>query len=109
MIEKIGAYLGFCVRSGKIVYGVDDVEKQKKGVCLLIVDGALSENSFKVVSKAREKFACPLVTTENGLLGELLHKPAVKAVGVKDKNLASAILSAAEGSSRFKFISGGKD
>ena len=109
MIEKIGAYLGFCIRSGKIVYGVDDIEKQKKGVCLLIADGALSENSLKAMIKAQEKFACPFLVTENGILGELLHKPAVKAVALKDKNLSSAILSAAEGSSKLKFISGGKD
>lgn len=109
MIQKIGAYLGFCIRSGKIVYGVDDIEKQKKGVCLLIADGTLSENSLKAIGKAREKFACPLLLTENGLLGELLHKPAVKAAAIKDKNLASAILSAAEASSKLKFISGGND
>lgn len=109
MTQKIGAYLGFCIRSGKIVYGVDETEKQKKGVCLLIADGALSENSFKAMQKAHEKFACPFLVTENGLLGELLHKPAVKAVAIKDKNLSSAILSAAEESSKLKLISGGND
>ena len=109
MTEKIGAYLGFCIRSGKIIYGIDEIEKQKKGVYLLLADGALSENSLKVVEKSRERLACPCLVTENGLLGELLHKPAVKAVALKDKNLSSAILSAAEKSSKLKFISGGKD
>ena len=107
MTEKIGAYLGFCIRSGKIIYGVDEIEKQKKGVYLLLADGALSENSLKVVEKSREKLACPCLVTENGLLGELLHKPAVKAAAVKDKNLALAILSVANGDSQFKLYSGG--
>ena len=109
MTRKIATYLGFCIRSGKIVYGVDDAEKQKRGIQLILVDGALSENSLKQMKKVKEKFGCPMLATEENLLGELLHKPAVKAVSIKDKNLASAILSAAEGNSKFKSISGGND
>lgn len=107
MIEKISAYLGFCIRSGKIVYGVDEIAAHRKRVSLLIIDGALSENSRKEIYKAQERLACPLLETEEGLLGKLTHKPAVKAVALKEKNLASAILSAAEGT--LKLIRGGKD
>ena len=109
MIQKIGAYLGFCVRSGKIVYGVDEIAEHRKRVSLLIIDGGLSENSRKEIYKAQERLACPLLETENGLLGELLHKPAVKAVAIKEKNLALAVLSAAEACSKIKFIRGGKE
>ena len=34
--DKISTYLGFCIRSGKIVFGVDRAEALKKGVHLLI-------------------------------------------------------------------------
>lgn len=106
---KIEAYLGFCIRSGKIAFGVDRAEVLKKGVYLLIADGALSENSFKAFVKLQEKFRCPLLVTEGGALGELLHRPVVKAAAIKDKNLASAILSAAEGDVRYKLYSGGNN
>ncbi|MBQ8320235.1 MAG: hypothetical protein IJX81_05080 [Clostridia bacterium] len=106
MIRKIGAYLGFCIRSGKIVYGVDEIEKQKKAA-LILIDEELGESSKKSVVKAKEKFAAPLLVVTGGVLGELLHKPAVKAVAIKEKNLASAILSAAEGSDKFKSMSSG--
>ena len=106
--EKIASYLGFCVRSGKITYGVDGIESLKRGVCLLIADGALKENSMKVMMKLKDKFSCPLILTGENELGEALHKPAVKAAAIKEKNLAAAILTAAkETEEDYKIYSGG--
>ncbi len=107
--SKIETYLGFCIRSGNIVFGVDRAETLKKGVYLLLADGTLSENSLKTLCKLREKFACPLLVTEGANLGELVHRPAVKAAAIKDKNLASAILTAAEGDLKYKLYSGGNN
>ena len=107
--SKIETYLGFCVRARKIAFGADDVETLKKGVFLLVCDQSISPNTFKTIEKAREKFSCPLLMTSPDTLGALLHKPAVKAVAIKDKNLALAILSVANGDSQFKLYSGGTD
>ena len=107
--DKISAYLGFCIRSGKIVFGVDRAEALKKGVHLLIADSTLSENSMKVLVKLKEKFSCPLLVTEGVSLSELLHRPAVKAAAFKDKNLASAILTASASDAQYKLYSGGNN
>lgn len=107
MKSKIETYLGFCVRSGKIVYGADNVETQKRGVKLLIIDEAISPNSLKVIIKSQSRFACPLILAQEGVLGEYLHKPAVKAVAIKEENLASAILSVVDDDPQFKLYSGG--
>ena len=107
--DKISTYLGFCIRSGKIVFGVDRAEALKKGVHLLIADSTLSENSMKVLVKLKEKFSCPLLVTEGVSLSELLHRPAVKAAAVKDKNLASAILNASASDAQYKLYSGGNN
>ncbi len=107
--KKLDAYLGFCIRSGKITFGVDDAEKQKKGVFLLIADEGLGESSFKTLLKVKQKFACPTLIAEKGVLGERLHRPAVKAVAIKDKNLAEAILSVIDGEPQFKIYSGGNN
>jgi len=106
-LKKLEAYLGFCIRSGKITFGVDGIEALRKGVVILLADEGLGESSFKTLHKLREKFACALIKCPRGTLGELLHRPAVKAVAVKDKNLANAILSVAEGEPQFKIYSGG--
>ena len=107
--SKIETYLGFCIRSGKIVFGTDNIEKQKRGVCLIITDKGLGASSFRSILKAKEKFACPLVIANEGVLGETLHRPAVKGVAITDKNLASAILTSVQSELQFKLYSGGNN
>lgn len=92
MNSKLVSYFGFALRARKVVFGVDDIDTARRGVCLIAVDCALGESSKKTVQKARERLGCPLIVAKAGALGEYLHKPAVKAVAIKDKNLASAIL-----------------
>ena len=106
--NKIETYLGFCIRSRKIIFGVEMIERQKKGVCVLLVDGGIGKNSFKAIVQSCERLSCPLLITEENLLGELLHRPAVKAVAITDNNLAQAILAAAS-ESQFKSYSGGNN
>ena len=106
MKSKIETYLGFCVRARKIAFGVDETSKQKK-CALLLVDEALGESSLKDMKKAWERLQCPMLLVEKEYLGELLHRVGVKAVAIKDKNLASAILSVAENEPQFKLYSGG--
>ena len=47
--NKIETYLGFCIRSGKIIFGTEMISRQKKGVKLLISDGGMGTNSFKIM------------------------------------------------------------
>ena len=90
--NKIETYLGFCIRARKIIFGVEMIERQKKGGKLLMADGAIGKNSLKPTVQAQEKFACPLIMTDEGLLGEILHRPAVKAIAITDESLATAIV-----------------
>ena len=110
---KIVTYLGFCIRARQIIFGVDEIETTRKRVHLLIADGGLGESSFKTVMKTSQKLACPLLVTDTGDLGEHLQRPAVKAVAIKEKNLASAILAEAVRENRWKvyseFNSGGNN
>lgn len=92
MNNKLASYFGFCVRSGKIAYGVDDIEKQKKSVFLIVYDAAMGGSSTRAVVKAGERLGCPILVADEGVLSELVHKPAVKAVAIKDNHLAKAIL-----------------
>ena len=107
--SKMKTYLGFCIRSGKLVFGVDNIEKQRKGVALLIADGAIGDSSRKQLFSTRERLGCPLVFTGDGVLGELIDRPAVKAAAVKEPNLAAAILSEAACDAQFKIYSGGEN
>ena len=108
-VSKIESYLGFCLRARKMTFGVDDLETQRKGVFLILVDAGLGESSFKQVIKSGQNLKCPIYVLEKELLGSLLHKPAVKAVGIKEKNLAAAIINSMDGESQFKLYSGGNN
>ena len=107
-MTKISTYLGFCIRAGKIAFGINRIEAQKRAH-LLIADGELGKNSLKVMAKEQGRLNCPLVITEKGLLGELAHRPTVKAVAILDENLANAIVKEASQKPQFKFYSGGEN
>ncbi len=104
--SKIETYLGFCIRARKIAFGVDEVAKQKKSF-LLLTDEGLGESSRKEMEKAWKRLQCPMYVVAKDGLGTLLHRVGVKAVAIKDKNLASAILSVVDGEPQFKLYSGG--
>lgn len=107
--SKISSYLGFCIRSGSLIFGTDNIENKKKGVHLILVDEELGHNSLKVIIKSKERFACPLLIAEKEVLGEYIHRFGVKAIAVTDKNLASAIIESVESETQFKFYSGGNN
>ncbi len=107
--SKIETYIGFCIRSKKIIFGTEMISRQKRGVKLLIFDGGMGANSLKIIVKAKETLGCPLLRTEVGALAEWTHRPAVKAVAITDEHLASAILSVVEGDTQIKFYSGGNN
>ncbi len=108
--SKAEAYLGFCVRAHKIIFGTEMISRQKRGIYLLLADGGIGANSLKIMVKAKDTHSCPLfVTTGTGVLGEWLHRPAVKAVAILDEHLATAIIATAEKEEQIKFYSGGNN
>jgi hypothetical protein len=88
--SKVETFLGFCIKARKLTYGLDMVEKLKKGVYLLVASETLAENSMKKAIKLQEKFQCPLLLCKTDL-ATVLHKEGCKFVAVSDKNLANAI------------------
>lgn len=107
--NKIETYLGFCIRARKIIFGVEMIERQKKGIFLLMADGAIGKNSLKSILQAKEKFRCPLIMTEEDLLGQTLHRSAVKVIAITDENLAAAIVAEIKNQPQFTFYSGGNN
>ena len=107
--NKISTYLGFCIRSGKISFGVDNAEKEKKNVYLLLVDENLGRSSLNTIKQVQEKFSCPMWIVAAGELGTLLHRESVKAVTIKDKNLAEAIIKELGEKPQLKLYSGGNN
>ncbi|MGN1052222.1 MAG: hypothetical protein ACI4SH_02390 [Candidatus Scatosoma sp.] len=106
--EKIKAYLGFSLKSGKIALGADDIDKLKKGAYLILADADIGATAKKRLCSAAERLNCPLYFSKEGGLGAALCRPAVKAAALKDKNLAKATQEAVSGNEKWKLYSGGE-
>ena len=87
--EKIYTYIGFCVKSGKIVYGYETVLLKKKKTYLVLCDQSLSPNSMKKVERfvAENHVEMRLIVD----LPQYFGGRAVKCVGIGEEHLASAI------------------
>jgi len=83
--EPFLRFLGLGARAGKLVYGAQGVDQAvKKGKAkLVVVDGGASENTKKEVRDACTYYHVKLIVLdESGVLGESLHKPNNKIIGI---------------------------
>lgn len=87
--EKIESLLGFAARAGKLVYGADNIVLSKR-VRVVLVSGDLQENTRKKLLAYGQERNVPLIVSKKPLC-EILKRDGVKAVGVTDKQMASAM------------------
>ena len=84
-------YLGFAVRSGKIVLGIDNIERCRKRIYALVLCPTASDNLADKVSSFASKRELPLGVTESPL-EDMIHKSNCKALALLDENLAKAVM-----------------
>lgn len=94
MINKILSYLGFAKKSGSIVYGLDNLEKYKKCVYLVLYSDQLSENSFNKLARLVNERKWRMGALKNKTLDELLMVNNCKIIGLTNESLANAIVMA---------------
>ena len=90
ILEKLKAYLGFAIKSGKVIYGVDNIEAKANKVAIVIFDDSLSDNSCNKLINIAKRYKLPVYNLDI-LLDELLGKNNCKAIGILSKDLAKAI------------------
>ncbi len=88
---KIESYLGFAVRSGKILYGIDSIKQSKKRKYLLVLSPSASENLREKAERYSTDFRVPLVVT-NENLEDIMNKPNCKLAALLDANMAKAVI-----------------
>ena len=88
---KLSTYIGFSIRSGQVLYGVDNISTCKKRIFLILVSGGLGDSSKDKITKVATDRACPIYYLEDGLLADFTHKEGVKAIAILDTSLAGAI------------------
>lgn len=95
MNTKINSYIGFAIKMGKVQFGVDQIISSKRKPFIVVHDGSLSENSFKVLTEFTLNKNITLIKLENSLC-ELTKRKNLKVLGILDKSLAEAISGVAE-------------
>ena len=94
MNSKIETYVGFAIKKGSAVFGVDTISRYRKKMYLLLYVETLSDNSLKALTAVAEKIGCPLVKIAD--CGQLQSRNC-KAIAICDKQLSDAILNTAFG------------
>lgn len=87
---KIDSYIGFAIKSRKVVYGLDSLEIYKKKVHLVLYTDDLAEKSLKKAVQIAETKNCPALQYNE--FTKLLNKDNCKILAITNKELADAII-----------------
>lgn len=85
---KIKAYLGFAIKSRAIVYGVDNIEKNKPQ---LIIYSANLASAKRRLENHAQKTKATIIMLDDKAFNELTNNERIKALAVLSENLAKAI------------------
>ena len=88
---KTETFLGFAVKSRKIIFGTENIVAFKKRKYLILLDAALSENTTHKLTEYANAQSIPLLVVKIPL-AETLHRNGVKAIALIDPNMAAAII-----------------
>ena len=89
--SKLATYLGFAIKSGKVIFGYDNLFKAKKLPRIIVYCSTLSEKmKNKLISYSNDK-KIKLLTLENLILSDIIKRENCKVLGICDENLSSAI------------------
>jgi len=89
--NKLESLLGFAVKSGKIVFGFDNLCETRKNVKLVIYSPTTSDKvKQKLVLLCKHKSWVLIETIDN--MESLIHRDNCKVVGLTDKSMSEAIL-----------------
>ncbi len=91
-IGKIDCYINFAVRAGKVIWGVDNLERAKRTPHLILVDESLGANSAKQLSLYCQRKNTMSLTLPTDYLNNLLKRSNIKVLSITDESLANAII-----------------
>lgn len=89
-MDKIESYIGFAIKSGKILYGLDNIQNYRKKIHLLLLCPSAGDNLKKETEYLSEKRNLTLITTDVPL-EQLTHKMNCKLAAILSYSLAKAV------------------
>ena len=92
-MTKIESYLGFAIRSGKIIFGYDNLFQSKKTPKLVLICSTQNEKVTNKVFKFCVNNDIECIKLVDLILADLIKRDNCKVVGIIDENLANVIRS----------------
>lgn len=89
MKSSYDCYIGFAVKKGSVVYGLDNLEVYRKKVFLILCSNKLADNSLQKAQIVADNRNIKLIVISD--LEEILKRNC-KVLAICDKNLATAII-----------------
>lgn len=91
--NKIDSYIGFAVKSNKVIFGLEMLMRAKRPPYVVLYDAKLGANSLKNLRYYCDKNNVKSVELSENHLNDLLKRQNVKILSINDESLANAILS----------------
>lgn len=88
--SKIDSLLGFAVKAGKILYGIDTLETTKLRYYLILLCHSTAENTRKKVIHIAELRHVPIVVSESNLQYAVGRKNC-KVLAITDRQMSDAM------------------
>ncbi len=90
MNGKAESIIGFAVKAGKVIYGLDTLKETKRKRYLIIFSPSVSDGTKKDIFAVAKRDNVPLIRSEALLTA--LHKDNIKVIGIANKQMADAIM-----------------
>lgn len=91
-MNKIISYIGFAIRSKKLIAGQSPLKHNyKEKIHVILVCNSASDNLKNLAKNIANKNECEVITT-NIELEKLTNLKDIKIVGITDENLSKAII-----------------
>lgn len=90
-INKIKSYLGFSIKSGKVVFGFDNLLKSKKLPYIILISSTQNEKVTNKIVNFAKREGIEVIKLNELTLEDLVCRDNCKVIGVLDFNLAKVI------------------
>lgn len=95
--SKAETYIGFSIKSGKIIWGLDNVLSCRVRPKLIVACNSLGENSEKKLLTYALSKGIKVLKLKNRHLEDIVNKSNCKVIGLTDSHLAQAVIDNSEG------------
>lgn len=91
--DKIDALLGFAVKAGKIIYGIDTIESTAKRFYSICICHTTADNTKRKTEAVANAKKVPLILSQHKL-EDVLYRKNCKVIAITDKQMSEAMIAA---------------